>query len=58
MIEQLRVGGLSVPYKCQSCGATITIDSSTSNGAMKFCAYCGSAINTEILATPIKQALI
>lgn len=58
LIEQLRVGGLSVPYKCQSCGATITIDSSTSNGAMKFCAYCGSAINTEILAALIKQALI
>lgn len=58
LIEQLRTGGLSVPYKCQGCGATITIDSSTGNGAMKFCAYCGSAINTEILAALIKQALI
>lgn len=58
LVEQLKSGGLSVPYRCQGCGATITIDSKSGTGAMRFCAYCGSAINTEILAELVKQALM
>jgi DNA-directed RNA polymerase subunit RPC12/RpoP len=57
LIDQLKTGGLSVPYKCQGCGATITIDSNTGSGGLRYCAYCGSAINTEALASLIRSAL-
>lgn len=57
LIDQLRTGGLTVPYRCQGCGATITIDSKVGEGGMRYCSYCGSAIDTELLARMIQQAL-
>jgi hypothetical protein len=57
LIEQLRMGGLTIPYRCQGCGATITIDSKTGDGGMRYCSYCGSAIDTELLGHMIQQAL-
>lgn len=57
MIERLKDGGLAVPFKCRSCGATITIDRDSSAEDLKFCEYCGSATNTEFLQNMIQQAL-
>ena len=50
LIEQLRSGGLVVPYKCPNCGGTIKIDKDYNQG-MKLCAYCGSPIDTTLIAS-------
>jgi DNA-directed RNA polymerase subunit RPC12/RpoP len=57
LIEKLRSGGLSVPYKCGSCGASIVIDSSTKADGLKFCSYCGSALDTDSITGIIRDAL-
>ncbi|MCU0853311.1 MAG: hypothetical protein MUC90_08690 [Thermoplasmata archaeon] len=57
LINSLKTGGLAVPYKCSGCGATITIDRNTSADALKFCSYCGSAINVDALTNLLKDAL-
>lgn len=57
LIERLRTGGLSVPYKCTGCGATITVGKDTNPEALKFCSYCGSAMNIETLARVLQDAL-
>lgn len=57
LIETLKRGGLAVPYKCGGCGATITVDSSSNADGLKFCSYCGSAINIEALAKVVQDAL-
>lgn len=57
LIDKLRSGGLSVPYKCGGCGASIVIDRNASPDALKFCSYCGSAINTDLLLTLLQDAL-
>jgi rubrerythrin len=50
LIDQLRSGGLVVPYKCPNCGGTIKIDKDYNQG-MKLCAYCGSPIDTTLIAS-------
>ena len=45
MIDQLRSGGLAFNYKCQNCGALIIFDKDSRSDALKFCKYCGSAID-------------
>lgn len=57
LIDKLRSGGLSVPYKCGSCGASITIDKSSNVDGLKFCSYCGSSIDTDSLMTLLQNAL-
>jgi hypothetical protein len=57
LIDKLRVGGLSVPVKCTACGATITIGKDTSPESLKFCSYCGAAMNVEMLANVLRDAL-
>jgi len=57
LIEKLRTGGLSVPYKCGSCGAAIVIDKNANADGLKFCSYCGSALNTDTLVDVLREAL-
>lgn len=57
LIDKLRAGGLTVPYKCTGCGATISLGSDTNPEALKFCSYCGSAMNVEMLASVLRDAL-
>ena len=57
LIDKLKTGGLSIPYRCSGCGATITLDKNTRPEALKFCSYCGSAMNTEVLADILRDAL-
>lgn len=57
LINSLKSGGLAVPYKCTGCGATITIDSSSNASSLKFCSYCGSAINISALTKVLEEAL-
>lgn len=57
LIEKVRDGGLTIPYKCHSCGATITIDSKSNPDGLKFCSYCGSAVDPDSMLDIIKSAL-
>ena len=57
LIDKLRAGGLTVPYKCTSCGATITVGKDTDPAALKHCSYCGAAMNIEMLAGVLRDAL-
>lgn len=57
LIEKVRDGGLTIPYKCRSCGATITIDSTSNPDGLKFCSYCGSAVDLDSMLDIIKSAL-
>lgn len=57
LIEKVRDGGLTIPYKCRSCGATITIDSDSNPEGLKFCSYCGSAVDPDSVLNIIKSAL-
>jgi len=57
LIAKVRDGGLTIPYKCHSCGATITIDSSSNPDGLKFCSYCGSAVDPNSMLDIIKSAL-
>lgn len=55
LIDQLREGGLSVPYKCHSCGATIAVNGADGGGSVRFCSYCGTAVNAEALQDPARS---
>jgi len=57
LIEMLREGGLAVPYKCPSCGANITVDSKSSPEGLKYCSYCGTAVNTDALVKALEANL-
>jgi DNA-directed RNA polymerase subunit RPC12/RpoP len=57
LIDKLREVGLAVPYRCPSCGANITIDSRTSADGLKFCSYCGTAVNMDALVRVIEASL-
>lgn len=57
MMDRLGSAGLAIPYRCPSCGATLNINGETGRAGIRFCQYCGSAINTEVVADLIKQAL-
>jgi transposase-like protein len=57
LIDQIHTRGLVVPYKCQSCGATITIDQNSSASGLKFCSYCGTANNIEDISKIVQEAL-
>ncbi|MCE5261220.1 MAG: hypothetical protein LLG21_04485 [Euryarchaeota archaeon] len=57
LIDQVGTRGLAIPYKCQSCGATITIDKDSNKEGLKFCSYCGTAYNIEDMVRIIQHAL-
>jgi DNA-directed RNA polymerase subunit RPC12/RpoP len=57
LIDKLKSGGLSIPYKCGSCGASIVIDSNSRADGLKFCSYCGSAMDTDSITNMIRDAL-
>lgn len=57
LIEQMKSGSLNVPYKCPNCGASLTIHSDLGENGVRYCTYCGTAINTEAVSNLIKQAL-
>jgi DNA-directed RNA polymerase subunit RPC12/RpoP len=57
LIDKLREGGLAVPYKCPSCGANINIDKDTNADGLRFCSYCGTAVNTDALVRVLEASL-
>jgi len=57
LIEKVRDGGLTIPFRCQSCGATITINSGSSPDGLRFCAFCGSAVDPDSLLDIVRNAL-
>lgn len=57
LIERLSQRGLAIPYKCHSCGGTITIDKNSRAEGLKFCSYCGTAFNTNALEGLLNAAL-
>jgi DNA-directed RNA polymerase subunit RPC12/RpoP len=57
LIEQLSTKGLAIPYKCHSCGASITIDKDSKKEGLKFCSYCGTTYNVEDMTRIIQMAL-
>lgn len=57
LIEQIGTRGLAIPYRCHSCGASITIDKNSSMSGLKFCSYCGSAYNIEDMSKIVQEAL-
>jgi len=44
LLEQIRQGGLVVPYKCPNCRAGISMNKDTSFDRLTHCPYCGSAL--------------
>ncbi len=57
LIDQVGTTGLTIPYKCRSCGATIAIDKDSNKEGLKFCSYCGTAYNIEAMVRVIQHAL-
>jgi len=57
LIDQVGTKGLAIPYRCSSCGATITIDKDSKKEGLKFCSYCGTAYNIEDMTKIIQRAL-
>jgi predicted RNA-binding Zn-ribbon protein involved in translation (DUF1610 family) len=57
LLNKLKDGGLVVPYRCPSCGASITVDSHSKPEGLRFCSYCGSAVNTDVLVRLLEAAL-
>lgn len=57
LIDQVGTKGLAIPYKCSSCGATITIDKDSKKEGLKFCSYCGTAYNVDEMTKIIQHAL-
>lgn len=57
LIDRLRDGGLAIPYKCRGCGATITIDGSSTLGRLYRCQYCGATTDMDTMTTLLQSAL-
>ncbi|MCX6650295.1 MAG: hypothetical protein NT131_01350 [Methanomassiliicoccales archaeon] len=57
LIDQISTKGLAIPYKCASCGASITIDKDSKKEGLKFCSYCGTSYNIEDMTKIIQSAL-
>ena len=57
LLNKIRDEGLAVPYRCPSCGASITVDSHSQPEGLRFCSYCGSAVNTDALVKLLETAL-
>ena len=57
LLEKLRVGGLALPYKCHSCGASINIDKDSRAEGLTYCSYCGTRQDTDALVALLKALL-
>lgn len=57
LLDKLSRGGLTAAYRCPSCGASITVNSSSKSEALKFCSYCGSAVDTDSLLKILQRTL-
>jgi len=57
LIDQVSTKGLAIPYKCRSCGASITIDKDSRKEGLKSCSYCGTMYNIEDMTKIIQRAL-
>ena len=57
LVDRMGSGGLMIPYRCPCCGATLNIQGEVGKEGIRFCQYCGTAINTEVVADLIKRAL-
>lgn len=57
LLEQLKQGGITTTYKCTNCGATIPIDGQTDANGLKFCGFCGTAIQIHDLTEVLKKVL-
>jgi len=55
LIEQMRAGDLMATYKCPTCTAPLTVDKNSTEDSLKFCAYCGAAIQTQDIAEVISK---
>lgn len=55
LIEQMRAGDLMATYKCPTCTAPLTVDKNSTEDTLKFCAYCGAAIQTQDIAEVIAK---
>ncbi|HEY3419143.1 MAG TPA: hypothetical protein VGK23_01150 [Methanomassiliicoccales archaeon] len=54
LLDQVRQGGLALAYKCPSCGGSIRIDKDYNPG-MKICGYCGTPLDTSVIASLIQH---
>ena len=57
LIDKIKDGGLVIPYKCPSCGADINISKDSDAAGLRYCSYCGTAVNTDALVNPIEAFL-
>jgi DNA-directed RNA polymerase subunit RPC12/RpoP len=57
LLDMLQRRGLSAGYRCPNCAAPLTIGSGTSADGLRFCGYCGSALNTEMIQEAVRRAL-
>ncbi len=54
LLDQVRQGGLALPYKCPSCGGSIKIDKDF-DPDIKVCGYCGTPLDTTVISTMLKN---
>jgi DNA-directed RNA polymerase subunit RPC12/RpoP len=57
LIDQLKKGNLATTYKCGNCGGNIGIDGETDVKGLKFCNYCGAAIQIHDIVEVIQRVL-
>jgi pSer/pThr/pTyr-binding forkhead associated (FHA) protein len=49
LLTQIRSEGLSVPYKCTSCGGTLQIDGSKPEQEYQICGHCNAVVDVKKL---------
>ena len=57
LIAQVKQGGIVVPYACPRCGGTVEVGPSTQLEGLKYCEYCGTALEVTSLAAVLQRAL-
>ena len=57
LLEQLREGHVATTYNCTNCGAGINVDGKTDANGLRFCNFCGSAIQIHDLVNVIQKVL-
>ena len=54
IFKQIKNNGLVLSYNCPNCGGNLTIDG---NVELKYCTYCGSAVNVKDLSRIMENLL-